>query len=169
MKDVESAKKGQPALAKFGLIEPLKERLTRIAYHTDYLDAGILSVLKKWLQPTQKKLPSLQIRNCLLELFKKLKVSRDAILECNILPTLQMLAKHPKETPKSKETWNRIYVKWSNINDEVETPIQKPPTDERKRKSSQKPTRKKRKIERKPTGTGTTRLQEQMKRLYQKN
>eukprot|EP00164_Ancoracysta_twista_P001198 GFYU01001573.1.p1 GENE.GFYU01001573.1~~GFYU01001573.1.p1 ORF type:complete len:418 (+),score=129.97 GFYU01001573.1:30-1256(+) len=111
--DIRRNREGEPAVAKLQLLPEMSAQLRKIQLWDQFLESGVLAVLKKWLYPMpDKSLPSLQVRTTVLEILLELPVYLDKLKACGIGKIVRWLIKHPHETKENAELANKVVERW---------------------------------------------------------
>eukprot|EP01087_Luapelamoeba_hula_P016294 TRINITY_DN5009_c1_g1_i1.p1 TRINITY_DN5009_c1_g1~~TRINITY_DN5009_c1_g1_i1.p1 ORF type:complete len:377 (+),score=94.23 TRINITY_DN5009_c1_g1_i1:550-1680(+) len=112
--DVDANRQGKPALAKQQLLGETVQMLQRVHYHDALLDNGVLTAVKKWLDPMpDSSLPALNVRRDLLTVLAKLPVDKRHLQDSGIGRAVVNLARAPTETPTNKRLANHLITEWS--------------------------------------------------------
>jgi len=110
--DKHSLDNGQPALKKLQIIDEIDTKLSIRSHHQRYIDFGLLSELSAWLTPYKNNLPTLKVRNTILQILGKFDIKADSHM--SIVNALRNLTKNTKETNENKRQATNLIKKWSS-------------------------------------------------------
>mmetsp|Transcript_13249 Transcript_13249/g.25383 ORF Transcript_13249/g.25383 Transcript_13249/m.25383 type:complete len:465 (+) Transcript_13249:147-1541(+) len=118
--DVEANQMSRPAIHKLQMLAEVQEVLEKTHLHEDLLEAGLLNILKLWLEPlSDGSIPNVNVRTTLLGLLKKLPVNvemfdrREQLKKSGLGKIVMFLYKFPEETLQNKRTAQALVEMWS--------------------------------------------------------
>ncbi|KAL1192361.1 IWS1-like protein 2 [Cardamine amara subsp. amara] len=121
--DVEQNRQGKPAINKLMKLPLLVETLLKKPLHAEFLDHGVLNLLKNWLEPLPDgSLPNLNIRATVLTILNDLHINldqdcrREQLIKSGRLGKVIMFySKSDEETTPNKRLANDLLNKWGRI------------------------------------------------------
>uniref|UniRef100_A0A7S0N022 TFIIS N-terminal domain-containing protein n=1 Tax=Pyramimonas obovata TaxID=1411642 RepID=A0A7S0N022_9CHLO len=118
--DAEANAKGMPAIHKLSMLREVEEVLEKTHLHENLLEAGLLNILKQWLEPLgDGSIPNENVRTTLLRLLKKLPVNvemfdrREQLKKSGLGKMIMFYYKLPEETLANKRCAQWLVEKWS--------------------------------------------------------
>eukprot|EP00475_Leptophrys_vorax_P038844 TRINITY_DN6934_c0_g1_i1.p1 TRINITY_DN6934_c0_g1~~TRINITY_DN6934_c0_g1_i1.p1 ORF type:complete len:425 (-),score=29.15 TRINITY_DN6934_c0_g1_i1:102-1328(-) len=145
--DADSNRRGRPAIAKLRMLAELMGTLRKKHLQREFLDRGVFSYLKDWLEPLPDlSLPNIKIRTSILELLGELPIDvgnnserRRQLKESGLGRVVMFLSKLPEETVQNRklardlvDTWSRpIFEKsihYRDLKDDYDRPSRPPPS-----------------------------------------
>jgi transcription factor SPN1 len=118
--DAEANQQGRPAIHKLVMLKEVEEVLENIHLHEDLLEAGLLNILKQWLEPLgDGSIPNVNVRTTLLRLLKKLPINvemfdrREQLKKSGLGRMIMFYYKLPEESLTNKRTAQWLVEKWS--------------------------------------------------------
>jgi transcription factor SPN1 len=105
--DLEANAKGQPAINKLKLVPELEATLCQRDLHDEFLDGGVLGVLKAWIEPMPDgSLPNLKVRSAVLRVLHQLNFffedRKEQLKKSGLGRVVMFLYKLPDETPYNR-------------------------------------------------------------------
>ncbi|XP_057831061.2 protein IWS1 homolog 1 isoform X1 [Cryptomeria japonica] len=117
--DAEFNRQSRPAVNKLKMLPLLTEALSKKQLQQEFLDRGILSVLKNWLEPLPDgSLPNRNIRTAILKILTDLPVKieqfdrRELLKKSGIGKSIMFLSKSNEEIPSNKKLAKDLVDKW---------------------------------------------------------
>ncbi|KAJ7120660.1 hypothetical protein O6H91_Y564600 [Diphasiastrum complanatum] len=118
--DAEFNRQSKPAINKLKLLPALVNVLEKRQLQQEFLDRGILSVLKNWLEPLPDgSLPNINIRSAILKLLTELPIDvelydrREQLKKSGLGKVVMFLSRLDEETPLNKKLARDLVDKWS--------------------------------------------------------
>ncbi|KAG0611155.1 hypothetical protein M758_7G120000 [Ceratodon purpureus] len=110
----------KPAIEKLKMLPELWTVLQKRQLQMEFLDRGVLSSLKNWLEPLPDgSLPNMNIRTTLLKLLTDLPIDvelferREQLKKSGLGKVVMFLSRLPEETPANKKLARDLVDKWS--------------------------------------------------------
>mmetsp|Transcript_16222 Transcript_16222/g.50966 ORF Transcript_16222/g.50966 Transcript_16222/m.50966 type:complete len:465 (+) Transcript_16222:81-1475(+) len=110
----------KPAVNKLKMVKEMKDMLSKVHFQMDFLDQGVLGVLKAWLEPLPDgSLPNLNVRTAVLEVLQQLPVEmeleerREQLKKSGLGKVVMFLFKLPDETKPNRAMAKQLVEKWS--------------------------------------------------------
>eukprot|EP00126_Sphaerothecum_destruens_P002400 Sdes_comp15839_c0_seq1m4922 len=104
----------RPALNKLKMLKEICLQLNKKDLQMNFLDQGVLSSIREWLEPLPDgSLSHVTIRTSLLELLHSLPVEKDMLKDSGVGRMVMLLYKHPKEIEKNKRIAKSVIDLWS--------------------------------------------------------
>ncbi|XP_039145803.1 protein IWS1 homolog 1-like [Dioscorea cayenensis subsp. rotundata] len=110
----------QPAINKLKILPQLVEMLAKKRLQQEFLDHGVLSVLRTWLEPLPDgSLPNVNIRTTILEILIELSLGlenferREQLRKSGLGKMIMFLSKSDEEIKGNKKLAQAIIDKWS--------------------------------------------------------
>ncbi|KFK28571.1 hypothetical protein AALP_AA7G013600 [Arabis alpina] len=120
--DVELNKQGKPAISKLIKLPLLSDSLSKKQLQAIFLDHGVLSLLKNWLEPLPDgSLPNINVRAAVLKILNDLPVDldqeciREQMEKSSLGKVLMFLSKSDEETTPNRRLATELVNKWSRI------------------------------------------------------
>lgn len=117
--DTELNRQRMPAIKKLRLL-PALTRVVKRPLHGDFLDRGLLSVLKNWLEPLpDQSLPNATIRTALLDILTDLSIDtgdyerREQLKNSGLGRVVMFLSKSDEVTAANRRVATALVHKWS--------------------------------------------------------
>lgn len=111
---------GKPAVHKLRMLPQLEEMVATKRLHTELLDAGLLGVLRTWLDPmSDGTLPNVKVRETLLRLLHQLPVDcskedrKDQLKRSGLGRVVMFYYKLPDETAANRRMAKELVEAWS--------------------------------------------------------
>lgn len=114
--DVRANQQHLPALNKVKLLPEVSSQLAKKFLHEIFVSAGVLTTLKKWLDPLPDgSLPNLKVRETVLRGLIDMgnHVQTEDLRESGIGRAIMLLSKHPQETLANKKSAKTLIELWS--------------------------------------------------------
>lgn len=118
--DQKANEQGRPAIHKLKLLPLVEEVLTTKRLHSDLLDAGLLGVLKAWLElMPDGTLPNARIRESVLRLLGQLPVDtaledrKEQLKRSGLGRVVMFYFKLPDETASNRRLAKELVERWS--------------------------------------------------------
>jgi len=119
-KDEKSNQEQKPCIAKLGLMNMVYEQLTKRKYQAEYLDHGVLGVLKEWLKPMPDgSLPNVLVRTKVLGILEALPINlelpdrKEQLRSSQLGKLVMFLSKVPDETPDNRKRAKQLVQRWA--------------------------------------------------------
>ncbi|KAF3775724.1 IWS1-like protein [Nymphaea thermarum] len=146
--DAELNRQAKPAINKLKLMPMLTEVLSKRQLQQEFLDRGVLSVLKNWLEPLPNGcLPNINVRTALLNILIDLPIDveqhdrKEQLKRSGLGKVIMFLSRSEEETTSNKRLARELVDKWSRsifqkstrledlkAYDDERVPIRKPST-----------------------------------------
>ncbi|MCO5606617.1 hypothetical protein L7F22_060805 [Adiantum nelumboides] len=118
--DAELNRQSKPAINKLELLPSLLNVLSKRQLQQEFLDRGVLSVLKNWLEPLPDgSLPNMTIRSALLKLLTELPIDvelderREQLKKSGLGKVIMFLSKSDEEGSANRKLARDLVDKWS--------------------------------------------------------
>lgn len=118
--DAEANKSNRPAIHKLQMLSEVEEVLDKTTLHEDLLEAGLLNVVKMWLEPlSDGSIPNVNVRTTLLRCLKKLPINvemfdrREQLKNSGLGKIIMFFYKLPEETLQNKRAAQFLVEMWS--------------------------------------------------------
>ncbi|KAL2634657.1 hypothetical protein R1flu_006136 [Riccia fluitans] len=118
--DADLNRASKPAIEKLKMLPELLTVLEKRQLQQEFLDRGVLSSLKNWLEPLPDgSLPNMNIRSALLKLLTDLPIDvelterREQLKKSGLGKVVMFLSKLSEETPGNKKLARDLVDKWS--------------------------------------------------------
>lgn len=118
--DAELNRQSKPAINKLELLPSLINVLSKRQLQQEFLDRGVLSVLKNWLEPLPDgSLPNMTIRSALLKLLTELPIDvelyerREQLKKSGLGKVIMFLSKSDEEGSANRKLARDLVDKWS--------------------------------------------------------
>eukprot|EP00252_Welwitschia_mirabilis_P004227 TRINITY_DN14499_c0_g1_i1.p1 TRINITY_DN14499_c0_g1~~TRINITY_DN14499_c0_g1_i1.p1 ORF type:complete len:491 (-),score=152.38 TRINITY_DN14499_c0_g1_i1:116-1588(-) len=118
--DAELNRQSKPAINKLKMLPMLTEVLSKKQLQEEFLDRGILSVLKNWLEPLPDGcLPNANVRSALLKILTDLPINvslherKEQLKKSGLGKVIMFLSKTDEETPANRRLARDLVDKWS--------------------------------------------------------
>ena len=119
-KDEKSNQEQKPCIAKLGLMNMVYEQLTKRKYQAEYLDHGVLGVLKEWLKPMPDgSLPNVLVRTKVLGILEALPINlelpdrKEQLRSSQLGKLVTFLSKNKDETPDNRKRATQLVQRWA--------------------------------------------------------
>ena len=119
-KDEKSNQEQKPCIAKLGLMNMVYEQLTKRKYQAEYLDHGVLGVLKEWLKPMPDgSLPNVLVRTKVLGILEALPINlelpdrKEQLRSSQLGELVMFLSKNNDETPDNRKRATQLVQRWA--------------------------------------------------------
>lgn len=120
-KDRDLNSEGKPALHKLLLIDEVYNKLLNKKVHEELLDVGLLSALRKWLEPLpDNSLPDEETKKKVLGILLHLEPSKEHLVESRIGRIVLFYSKNPYELRPIKQIARQLVLKWIDIGTQAE-------------------------------------------------
>lgn len=104
---------GRPAVEKLHLMESVYSRLLKKKNEQELLDAGVLRLLRMWLEPLpDKSLPHEEIKKSVLEILLHLAPEVEHLQESGIGRIVFFYSKNPYEKKQIRRVAKQLVLKW---------------------------------------------------------
>ncbi|KAK9076028.1 hypothetical protein SSX86_004358 [Deinandra increscens subsp. villosa] len=154
--DAELNRKSEPAINKLRKLPLLTEVLSKKQLQLEFLDHGVLTLLKNWLEPLPDgSLPNINIRAAILKILTEFPIDldqydrREQLKKSGLGKVIMFLSKSDEETTSNRKLAKDLVDKWSrpifnkstrfedmrNYEDE-RTPIRRPSMKKPKNRAS---------------------------------
>ena len=118
--DADLNRRSKPAIEKLKMLGELWNVLQKRQLQQEFLDRGVLSSLKNWLEPLPDgSLPNMNIRTTLLKLLTDLPIDvehferREQLKKSGLGKVVMFLSRLPEETSTNKKLARDLVDKWS--------------------------------------------------------
>jgi len=118
--DAELNRQSMPAINKLKLLPTLCQVMAKRPLQAEFLDRGILSVLKNWLEPLpDQSLPNSTLRTALLNILAKLPIDtgdserREQLKNSGLGRVVKFLSRSEEETGANKRLAKALVDEWS--------------------------------------------------------
>ncbi|XVE80551.1 hypothetical protein DITRI_Ditri14bG0149200 [Diplodiscus trichospermus] len=121
--DAEFNRNGQPAINKLRKLPFLTEVLSKKSLQIEFLDRGVLTLLKNWLEPLPDgSLPNANIRSTILNILTdnfpidlKQQDRREQFKKSGLGKVIIFLSKYDEETTSNKKLAKDLIERWSQV------------------------------------------------------
>ncbi|KAF9589019.1 hypothetical protein IFM89_018258 [Coptis chinensis] len=114
--DGELNRKSMPAVNKLMKLPLLKQVLSKKQYQLEFLDHGVLALLKYWLEPLPDgSLPNIAIRIAILEILSDYPVGLEESHKSGIGKVIMFLSKYNEESTGNRMLARNLVYKWSRF------------------------------------------------------
>ncbi|PON63320.1 IIS transcription factor [Parasponia andersonii] len=118
--DAELNRQGKPAVNKLKKLPLLTEVLSKKQLQQDFLDHGVLALLKNWLEPLPDgSLPNINIRAAILKILNDFPIDleqydrREQLKKSGLGKVIMFLSKSDEETTSNRKLAKELVDKWS--------------------------------------------------------
>lgn len=118
--DHKAFEEGRPAVQKLRLLSRVQDVLSTKRLHSELLDAGLLGVLKAWIEPmSDGTLPNAKVRETVLRLLHQLPIDcsmedrKEQLKKSGLGRIVMFLFKVPDETPANRRLAKELVERWS--------------------------------------------------------
>ena len=118
--DMQAFAAEKPATNKLRMLSRVQEVLAMKKLHGELLDAGLLGVLKAWIEPMEDgTLPNSKVRGAVLTMLTRLPVDcsfedrREQLKRSGLGRVVMFLSKLPDETTENRRMARELVQKWS--------------------------------------------------------
>ncbi|CAN8274537.1 unnamed protein product [Cochlearia groenlandica] len=118
--DVELNKQGKPAINKLMKLPLFCEALSKKQLQVEFLDHGVLNVIKNWLEPLPDgSLPNINIRTALLKILDELRINvnldcrKEQLIKSGLGKVIMFLSKSDEETTPNRRLAKGLINEWS--------------------------------------------------------
>ncbi|KAL5541065.1 hypothetical protein UlMin_002430 [Ulmus minor] len=118
--DVEFNRQGKPAVNKLKKLPLLTEVLSKKQLQQEFLDHGVLTLLKNWLEPLPDgSLPNINIRAAILKILNDFPIDleqydrREQLKKSGLGKVIMFLSKSDEETTSNRKLAKELVDKWS--------------------------------------------------------
>ncbi|XP_024516045.1 protein IWS1 homolog 1 [Selaginella moellendorffii] len=118
--DIKLNRRSKPAINKLKLLPTLVNSLQKRQYQNEFLDRGVLGLLKSWLESLPDgSLPNMNVRTAILQLLTDLPIDlehedrREQLKKSGLGKVVMFLSKLDEETPSNKKLAKDLVDKWS--------------------------------------------------------
>ncbi|XP_050376391.1 protein IWS1 homolog 1 [Argentina anserina] len=118
--DAELNRQGKPAINKLKKVSLLTEVLSKKQLQLEFLDHGVLTLLKNWLEPLPDgSLPNINIRAAILKILSDYPLDleqydrREQLKQSGLGKVIMFLSKSDDETPSNRKLAKELVDKWS--------------------------------------------------------
>ncbi|KAL0721139.1 hypothetical protein Bca4012_035738 [Brassica carinata] len=122
--DVELNKQGKPATRKLIKLPILVGALSKKQLQAEFLDHGVLNLLKNWLEPLPDgSLPNTNIRTSVLQILEDLSIilgrgegcRREQLIKSGLAKVVMFLSKSDEETRLNRRLANDLVNRWGHM------------------------------------------------------
>ncbi|KAG7542289.1 Transcription factor IIS N-terminal [Arabidopsis thaliana x Arabidopsis arenosa] len=120
--DVILNREGKPAINKLMKLPLLNETLSKKPLQAEFLDHGVLNLLKNWLEPLPDgSLPNINIRTAVLMILNDFRIDLDQgcrkeqLIKSGLGKVIMFLSKSDEETTANRRLANDLINKWGRI------------------------------------------------------
>ncbi|KAI5190938.1 transcription factor SPN1 [Nematocida minor] len=122
--DFQANEAGKPALEKLNTVDSVYGKLLKRKNQQELLDSGVLSSLKKWLEPLpDKSLPHEDVKKSVFEILLHLTPEVEHLQESGIGKIVLFYSKNPYEKKPIKRLARQLILKWIEIATEEESGV----------------------------------------------
>ncbi|XP_039069240.1 protein IWS1 homolog 1-like [Hibiscus syriacus] len=118
--DAELNRQGKPAINKLKKLPLLTEVLSKKQLQPEFLDHGVLTLLKNWLEPLPDgSLPNINIRAAILQILTDFPIDleqhdrREQLKRSGLGKVIMFLSKSDEETTSNRKLAKELVDKWS--------------------------------------------------------
>lgn len=118
--DAELNRKSKPAINKLKMLPVLTEVLSKRQLQQEFLDRGVLSVLKNWLEPLPDGcLPNINVRTAILKILTDLPIDveqydrKEQLKKSGLGKVIMFLSKSDEEIQSNRRLARDLVDKWS--------------------------------------------------------
>lgn len=118
--DHKAFEDSRPAVYKLRLLSKVVDVLSTKRLHSELLDAGLLGVLKAWIEPmSDGTLPNAKVRETVLRLLHQLPIDcsledrKEQLKKSGLGRIIMFLFKVPDETPSNRRLAKELVERWS--------------------------------------------------------
>ncbi|KAL4438503.1 hypothetical protein ABPG77_000151 [Micractinium sp. CCAP 211/92] len=118
--DHKAFEEGRPAVQKLRLLSRVQDVLSTKRLHSELLDAGLLGVLKAWIEPmSDGTLPNAKVRETVLRLLHQLPIDcsmedrKEQLKKSGLGRIVMFLFKVPDETSANRRLAKELVERWS--------------------------------------------------------
>ncbi|XP_047320176.1 protein IWS1 homolog 1-like [Impatiens glandulifera] len=118
--DVELNRQSKPAINKLRKLPLLQEVLSKKQLQAEFLDHGVLTLLKTWLEPLPDgNLPNINVREAVLKLLHDFPIDleqfdrREQLKKSGLGKVIMFFSKSDEETASNKRLAKELVDKWS--------------------------------------------------------
>ncbi|XP_015897712.3 protein IWS1 homolog 1 [Ziziphus jujuba] len=118
--DAELNRQGKPAINKLKKLPLLTEVLAKKQLQQEFLDHGVLTLLKNWLEPLPDgSLPNINIRAAILKILSDFPIDleqydrREQLKKSGLGKVIMFLSKSDEETTSNRKLAKELVDKWS--------------------------------------------------------
>lgn len=118
--DAELNRQGKPAINKLKKLPLLTEVLSKKQLQQEFLDHGVLTLLKNWLEPLPDgSLPNINIRAAILKILNDFPIDleqydrREQLKKSGLGKVIMFLSKSDEETTSNRKLAKELVDKWS--------------------------------------------------------
>ncbi|KAK1312915.1 hypothetical protein QJS10_CPA07g00175 [Acorus calamus] len=118
--DAELNRQGKPAINKLKKLPMLTDVLSKKQLHHEFLDHGVLTLLKNWLEPLPDgSLPNINIREAILKILTDLPIDleqydrREQLKKSGLGKVIMFLSRSDEETTSNRKLAKELVDKWS--------------------------------------------------------
>ncbi|CAL9765171.1 unnamed protein product [Musa acuminata subsp. burmannicoides] len=118
--DAELNRQNKPAINKLRKLPLLVEVLSRKTLQQDFLDHGVLSLLKNWLEPLPDgSFPNMNVRTAILKVLSDFPIDleqcdrREQLKRSGIGKVIMFLSKSDEETTSNRKLAKELVDRWS--------------------------------------------------------
>ncbi|ERN07915.1 protein IWS1 homolog 1 [Amborella trichopoda] len=118
--DAELNRQSKPAINKLKMLPMLTEVLSKRQLQQEFLDRGVLSVLKNWLEPLPDGcLPNINVRTALLNILADLPIDveqfdrKEQLKKSGLGKVIMFLSRSDEETTSNRKLAKELVDKWS--------------------------------------------------------
>ncbi|XP_047965670.1 LOW QUALITY PROTEIN: protein IWS1 homolog 1-like [Salvia hispanica] len=120
--DAELNQQGKPAINKLKKLSLLTDVLSKKQLQQEFLDHGVLTLLKNWLEPLPDgSLPNINIRAAVLRILFDIPINldqfgrREQLKKSGIGKVIMFLSKSDEETTDNRKLARELVHKWSRL------------------------------------------------------
>ncbi|KAK6158451.1 hypothetical protein DH2020_005765 [Rehmannia glutinosa] len=118
--DAELNRQGKPAINKLKKLSLLEDVLSKKQLQQEFLDHGVLTLLKNWLEPLPDgSLPNINIRAAVLKILNDFPIDleqfdrREQLKKSGLGKVIMFLSKSDEETTSNRKLAKELVDKWS--------------------------------------------------------
>ncbi|XP_051151635.1 protein IWS1 homolog 1 [Andrographis paniculata] len=118
--DAELNRQGRPAISKLRKLSLLTDVLSKKQLQQEFLDHGVLTLLKNWLEPLPDgSLPNINVRAAVLQILSDFPIDleqydrREQLKKSGLGKVIMFLSKSEEETTSNRKLAKELVDKWS--------------------------------------------------------
>ncbi|KAI5185888.1 transcription factor SPN1 [Nematocida homosporus] len=114
--DEQLNQEGKPALTRLFLMDSIYNKLLNKKIHEELLDSGVLSLLKKWLEPLpDNSLPHNDVKKGVFDILQHFTPEKEHLIESGIGKIVLFYSKNPYEKKEIKRMAKQLVLRWIEL------------------------------------------------------